>query len=594
MKDLGYNCLRGFAEWHDIEYEKGHFDFTKIDHFVECAHKNDLVAIINVATMNNVGFYSPRWLMEYRGVGTGAVDAQGQVLSQEEYVIPCMDDPIYNAYACRYLTALARHFAGDSRVGAFVLWGEPILMSYRPNGYKICYCKHTKAKFRLWPKEKYGDIKDFNEAWGHEGPSDYIDFCQVNPPTGHGRQRGGFNSWEDWSEYMECNLAEHIRNADILFKENGALQPTIVEMLPDLNNGIDKWKLAKVTDIVGISLFGKPTRNAAMCMNISDSIAKANNKSTFVVEAGGGSIKFDDPNPFSAMGFTPSEQELKTTLLMRAGYGARGVMFWCWRPRLSNTEGNDFGMCRPDGKPLKRTYKLGKFSRRMVQLSPLYNEAHRKSDVVIYMSPQINHIMDGDNMGLNYLNASSGASYMLMDLHINYDYICEEKILEGMLSKYKVLILPCTYVLSESCAKAIAEFVRNGGTVIADYILAEKRPGGVCYTALPGAGLDKVFGIEREDVFYIAHPTMVRPNQLGIDTGTMVEQVLLCGAKSVAGEYMPEFPMITENCYGKGKAIYIATQYFSKYRTAPSKQLRDVLAEILSLDGIIPYTKFEF
>lgn len=594
MAYLGYSCLHGFAEWHDIEYEKGHFDFTKIDHFVECAHKNGLVAIINIATQNSVGFYSPRWLMEeYRGVGEGMVDAQGQVLSQEEYVIPCMDDPVYNAYASRYLKEVARHFAGDTRVGAFVLWGEPSLFSPRPNGYKICYCKHTKAKFRLWLKEKYGDIAKLNEAWGHEGPSDYIDFCQVNPPTDLGRQRGGFNSWEDWCSYMEYNLAEHIHNADIIFKENGALQPTITEMHPGINNGIDSWKLGEGTDIVGISLFGKPTRNAAMCMNVSNSISKALGKSMFVVEAGGGSIKYDDPNPFAAAGFTPSVEELKTTLLMRSGYGAKGVMYWCWRPRLSDTEGNDFGMCRPDGKPLKRTKELGAFAKRMESLSPIYNASERKSDIAIYMSQQINHIMNGDKMGPNYLNAVTGANYMLSDLHINSDFICEKEILKGSLKNYKVLLLPCTYVISEECAKAIAEFVKDGGHVIADYILAEKRPGGLCYTSLPGADLDKVFGIEREDVLYIAHETMERENNLGIEKGTIVEQVIPVTAKSVGGEYMPEFPLVTENCFGKGKATYIATQYFSKYAQKPTNALRNVFKEMLAVDGIIPYTTLE-
>ena len=39
MAELGYNCVHGFAEWHDIEYKKGEFDFTLIDHMVDCAHK---------------------------------------------------------------------------------------------------------------------------------------------------------------------------------------------------------------------------------------------------------------------------------------------------------------------------------------------------------------------------------------------------------------------------------------------------------------------------------------------------------------------------------------------------------------------------
>lgn len=592
MAELGYTCLHGFSEWHDVEYEKGRFDFTKIDYFVECAERHGLVAIINVATQNGVGFYSPRWLMEeYRGVGEGMVDSQGQVLSQEEYVIPCMDDPVYNAYAKRYLTAVARHFAGDKRVGAFVLWGEPVLQSPRPNGLNICYCKHTKAKFRIWLKEKYGSIEELNKSWGHEGPSDYIDFCQVNPPTGLTRQKGGFNSWEDWSEYMEFNLAEHIREADAIFKQNGVTQPTITEMLPGINNGIDSWKLAEGTDIVGVSLFGKPTKNAALCMNVSNSMAKALNKSVFVVEAGGGSIKFDDPNPFAPSGFTPSLEELKTAMLMRAGYGAKGIMFWCWRPRLSDVEGNDFGMCRADGKPLKRTVELGKFAKTMQELSPIYNACERKSDVAIFTSQQINHIMDGDKMSGNYLSSIRGANYMLTDLHINSDFICEKEILKGSLKKYKALILPCSYVISERCAEAISQFVKEGGHVIADYILAEKRPGGLCYTALPGAGLDKVFGIEREDVLYIAHPVMERPNKLGIKTGCMIEQVLLNSAKNVGGEYMQDFPLITENVYGKGKATYIATQYFYNYIKNPTKELRNVLLGLLNKDGITPYAE---
>ena len=28
MAELGFTCLHGFAEWHDIEYKKGVFDFS--------------------------------------------------------------------------------------------------------------------------------------------------------------------------------------------------------------------------------------------------------------------------------------------------------------------------------------------------------------------------------------------------------------------------------------------------------------------------------------------------------------------------------------------------------------------------------------
>ena len=110
MADLGYTCLHGFAEWHDIEAEKGIFDFTQIDHMVFCAAKHGLTAIINIATQNSVGFYSPRWLMdEYKG--DGFVDNQGVKNIPGQFRVPCIDDPFYQTYANRYLSEVAKHFA---------------------------------------------------------------------------------------------------------------------------------------------------------------------------------------------------------------------------------------------------------------------------------------------------------------------------------------------------------------------------------------------------------------------------------------------------------------------------------------------------
>ena len=592
MAELGFTCLHGFAEWHDIEYEKGRFDFTKIDHFVECAHNAGLVAIINVATQNSVGFYSPRWLMEELRDSEGYVDAYGRAPYHREYVVPCLDDPTYSEYAKKYLTELAKHFAGDDRVGGYVLWGEPTLNSAM-SGEHICYCKHTLKKFRKYLSVKYKNIDALNELWGSEGPSCYRSFEDVYPPTGYGRQRGGYQSWDDFCEFMEQNLAAHIAQADAIFKKNGATQPTVTEMLPGITNTVDSHKLAKTTDIVGISLFGKASRQTALFMSASASLAKAENKSSFVIEAGGGSIKFDNPADYAPQAFTPSAQELKTTVLMRAGFGTRGVMFWCWRPRLSDMEGNDFGMCRPDGKPLKRTVELGRLSRRMYELSDVYNAVKRKSEVAIFTSQKINHIAKADKMDGCYVSALSGASAMLTDLHINSDFVSDEDVTGGALADYKVLLLPSSYVISEECAKKIEEFVRLGGRVIADYILAEKMPGGFCYTSLPGAGLDRVFGIEREDVLFIAHKNMERQNSFGIKEGNFVEEVILTSAESIDEEYGEGYPLLTENKYFEGRANYIATQYFGNYQRRPQKALRDRIARLMRESGVLPYAVIE-
>ena len=593
MAELGYTCLHGFAEWHDIEYEKGKFDFSKVDHLIECSVKAGILPIINVATQNSVGFYSPRWLMEELRASDGFVDALGNKPHHGEYVIPCLDDPMYQKYAHRYLEALARHFANDTRIGGFVIWGEPV-MSSMLSGERICYCKHTLAKFRKYLEEKYADIEILNERWGSEGPSMYRSFDEVYPPTGYSRQRGGYCSWDDFCDFMEGNLAGHVSEANRIFKENGALQPTVTEMLPGIANSIDSWRLSKTSDIVGISLFGKPKRTTSLFMSVSASLGAAEGKSLFVIEAGGGSIKFDNPQlNYAPQVFTPSAEELKTTVLMRAGFGVRGVMFWCWRPRLSDLEGNDYGMCRSDGKPLKRTRELGALAKRMSELSNVYFSSHRKSEVAIYMSQKIQHLAEADRMDGCYTNALIGANAMLTDLHINSDFITDEGILNGALGKYKVLLMPCSYILSAETAEKIAEFVKNGGRVIADYILAQKMPGGFCYTSLPGGGLVEVFGIEHEDVLAIAHKTMERENTFGVAKGDFVEELVLTDARSISESYGEGYPLLTENQYGKGCANYIATQFFSRYAENPLRIKREKLLALLEKSDVYPYATFE-
>ena len=82
---------------------------------------------------------------------------------------------------------------------------------------------------------------------------------------------------------------------------------------------------------------------------------------------------------------------------------------------MSDTEGNDFGLVKPNGKPLKKTAEVGKLALRLNDLYHVYDAAERKSDVAIFMSRQINHIMGSEGMTDNHCNSLCGANFMLSD-----------------------------------------------------------------------------------------------------------------------------------------------------------------------------------
>lgn len=587
MKELGYTCVHGFCEWHDVEKQKGVFDFTKVDYMIECAHRNGIVPLINIATINSVGFYSPRWLMqEYKG--KGFVDNEGcHDIENCEYRIPCIDDPWYDAYAKRYLKEVAKHFAGNEKVGGYVIWGEPGLTRH---GKYICYCEHTAARFRKWLENKYKDIEILNDLWSSEGPTEYTGFNQINPPTGSNRQRGSYVSWNDWRSFMDENLSGHIKEADNIFKSMGATQPTIVEFFHYVGNhssdSIDVWKLSKVADIVGISNFMRPGRDTAMAMTVANSVSKPQNKSCFVVEALGGPRILTDPF------LTPSDDELISEAVQMIGNGVKGLMYWCYRPRMSDVEGAEFGLVRTNGKPLPRAEKTGMVSKALQNYYSLIHSAERKSEVAIFTSQNTQHIAPADQASGIYNDAQQGAMLILHDSHIAPELVNEELILNGYLKNYKALILPCVYLIDEEIIEKIEEFAANGGIVIADYLLGLKNGIGHCYSVAPGGKLSDMFGVEKADTLYMDHECMIEENNMEIKVGSYVD--VLDVKDAVVNEYFGDRPIFVSKDYKNGKCHYFANQFFANYRNNPSDMQRKRIENILKEAGISPYIHTEF
>ena len=576
MQKLGFTCVHGFAEWHDLEYEKGKFDFSAIDYMLDCAQKYGIVAIVNIATMNSVGFYSPRWLME-ECRGGEYVGISGRDAVEGMFNVPCMDNPTYWEYAQRYLTELGKHFAGDKRVGGYVLWGEPTMFLPRVGG-AICYCEHTLARFRRWLEKKYGNIAELNALWATEGPTDFASFDEVKPPLGYSRQLGGYASWADWRTFMNENFCSHIKEADTILKAQGATQPTILEMLCDMNAGLshcDEWELAKCVDIVGVSSFQQPGREVQYIMWESDSIAKAMGKTTFVVESLGGN------KTFTTAPHTPTADEIQSNYLQRIMNGSKGSMYWCYRPRFSDLEGGEFGMTLRNGTPTYRAKAGGEISALAYRASETLAPMRRRSEVAIYTSAT--HVIEPDGVREVYENSRRGAAYMLSDLHINADFINDEFI--DRLSEYKAVLLPFSYVMPRRTAQKIAEFVENGGVAIADYVLAFKQPNGICYKDLADVGLERTFGILDADTYIVRYHK--EQNAFGIRDGVRSAYLYKTTAQTLAS--VDGEAVLAENVYGKGKAYYFANTFFAEYAPAGGMTQREIIKSVLEKAGVSPF-----
>lgn len=188
---------------------------------------------------------------------------------------------------------------------------------------------------------------------------------------------------------------------------------------------------------------------------------------------------------------------------------------------------------------------------------------------------------------------------MVHDAGLQFRYVTDRMLRQGEFdpARYKVLILPLAFCLGPEEARVIADFVRGGGTVIADV-----RPGiydghGKPLVASP---LDEVFGIRRSsrreslEVEYVSLDAQLggRPvtadwrsgwevgshPPLKVDPAVEVSTAKALGKAFPYRLSWPEFhlPVCTVNGYGRGRAVLLN---FGVYDAPAGELVRQLLAE---------------
>jgi beta-galactosidase len=141
----------------------------------------------------------------------------------------------------------------------------------------------------------------------------------------------------------------------------------------------------------------------------------------------------------------------------------------------------------------------------------------------------------------------------------------------------------------------ICEFVKNGGTAVATYMLGTVNENDLCHLGgLPCGKLKDVFGIWNEeiDTLYPDEANEVCFCEKHFAAVDYCELIHLQGAEAL-GEYKKDFyqgyPAVTRNRYGEGNAYYLA---FRDKGDFADKIVGDILGEChitSDFDGALPF-----
>src|SRR5690349_17859426 len=390
---------------------------------------------------------------------TGDFEALGYLTKKELYKrtgdkkflqrTPSFNDPAVLKSLADIVRASARnksrynmdyYFVGDE--GSLTSYGDAVDFDWNP---------HTLEEFRVWLRQQYGTLSALNQEWR----TNFADWSSVVPyTTDEARKSRNFAPWADHRTFMEITFARAYQTARKAAIEGDPDAHIAVSGTQATNayNGADWSRLDRVID-------------------------------DFLSYDGGNQWdmhrSFAKPN--AMIGFW-------------TGYGSHGlaVQNAIWTAAIHNVlHPNIFWMysfLNPDLTPsaFARDMGMAFSSLRSEGVGKLLTEATQPQDgiAVYYSMPSVHAATilgyhqrssdDDDEVAdrarLSFAANRDGWVKTIKDRGLQFDFVSSEDVVtKGIANdKYKVVILPLAFALSNDEVQRLQEFVARGGVVIAD------------------------------------------------------------------------------------------------------------------------------
>jgi beta-galactosidase len=287
--------------------------------------------------------------------------------------------------------------------------------------------------------------------------------------------------------------------------------------------GQDDWAMAKIVDQYGLSYYPDiPARSAE-----SDPAQLAKEKALWdtpwttsleltsahdAASAAGKPFVMPEVQTAPQTGFTRYGDEpgaifnynrIHLLAWQMAAHDAKAMYFWQWRPHMDEWQGFGRGLAAADGSLTGRAVAAGDAARALNSDPDLFLDSKpvpAQVAVVYDVAGDLKAKAQGGDWGSFYARNLIGIYHALWDDQVRINVLDGRELTAESLKPYKLVIFPGYFCLRKNVADAIATYVTNGGTVLADArfgIIDELDRG---YQVNPGLGMANLFGARRHDM----------------------------------------------------------------------------------------------
>jgi len=543
MKHAGFNVVRmGDLSWDSFEPSQGKFEFEWFDKIMDKMQANGIRVILDIP-----GLPAPIWLHRlYPGVDI--TSQNGTRLAPAERYMDNIGDPDYVREVEILADTMTKRYAHHPAVIA-VGYDNEI-----GNGF-MSYSEADRKRFIAWLKKKYGTIEELNKAWATQRWSRRLNsFDDVDLPLASGP--GPSERYLDLHRYWSDVTVARLEELEAIRRRNMPGVPTISNL----------WDTASRRGFDYLSTYKSYVSYGAEGFYPGDPISGA---------FGALMTKGDLPTPiwfneFTAGGGgfygTPGRSRMYANLALMMG--AQGILAWTFNSHLGGEEQALFGLVDHDGTPSWKVDEFASIASEFATLSKFGFPRYTHPEVAIAYS--FDSFIDSDPNGPSnttlqyfkppYTDQVQAAFEPLFRANIDTAII---NIGHDALSSYKLVVVPGDYVMDAASAKALRAYVSGGGVVLMTALSAKVDEHGQWFnTPLPGR-LSDVFGL-KTNAFYDAPSTLTFAlDGASFQTSVHRYEILEPSTAAVVSSFSntaDHSPAVTINRFGKGRAIYLATE----------------------------------
>ncbi len=545
MKAAGLNVVRmGHLAWDSYEPAEGQFDFKWFDKVMDLMNDAGIKVILDIAIRP-----APLWL-HHKFPSIDIVDEKGNVLYPNHRYMEDVGDPNYQKYALRFTDAMTKHYANHPALLAFGIDNES-------GDGPISYSETIRQRFIVWLKDKYSTIDNVNKAWAGQRWSRWLNqWDEIGLPVAT-HNTDVPEKMLDFRRFMSDEVN------GILFKVLDVVNANAPNALTNTNAWY--YSTLKYFDYAPIAYSGKMTREGC---GFYPGLSLTTNWGVMNAAFGISRIQFESENPFWCSEFTTMTavpNSIRKSAYASLMYGNQMVCGWTWQSMWAGEEQYLEGMLDWDGVPNRK-----------------YNEYKQIATEFKKIEKYFPYKLNAE-VGIAFSFPSQIASKYFPVQHENqvqaiwdmfYWRNMDSRVLDIKYSSldYKLLFVPGVAVMDKLTAQKIRDYVKKGGTVIMTSNSAiVDTTGQVFSTTRPGM-LSDVFGIrlgsyeETEAMNEISRKGYKGKNLevtykgKSVDAESARYDIIDPKGAVVLGKITSlykDYPIITLNKYGKGRAIYV-------------------------------------